>query len=451
VQTRTGVSVLADPACGAGIAHAALAAGGGSIDPARGLAVGPQAGRRSAAPGTLKIALLSAFYAPELTGIGPYSAELAEALAAKGHTVRVVAAFPFYPEWRPRVPPWTLLYRTEQRAGASVTRCRVYVPRNPGPLRRLAHELSWTLAAGALVPKLAVWADVWLIVTPAFGSALLGAILARRLNARVHLHVQDVVPDVALESGQLGPGTGLRMARRLARWTYRSFESVSALSESMTARPRRYTGKAGASELIAPNWVRRASALGGRLPEPLRRRSYALYAGSFGRKQDLALLTEAAGLLRARRGPRIAVLGDGPGRDVLERAGDAVVWLGLVDEETYRTVLEHALAGIVALAPGVGDSVVPSKLAAYLGAGRPVVAAVDGESEVARVVDRARCGVRIPPGRADLLADSLCLLCENQEMWQAFASSGRSYAKAHWEKEMIVGRIEAALLAVRAR
>jgi colanic acid biosynthesis glycosyl transferase WcaI len=300
-----------------------------------------------------------------------------------------------------------------------------------------------------LLPKLALWADVWLIVTPSFGSALLGAFLARCLSARVHLHVQDVVPDVAIESGHLGSGIGLRLAGQLARWTYRSFQSISSLSESMAARLRRYTGKAADSELIAPNWVRRASAAGRRLPAPLSKRSYALYAGSFGRKQDLALLTEAAGMLSAREGPTIVVLGDGPGRDVLERAGDTVVWLGLVDEGTYRTVLEHALAGIVALAPGVGDSVVPSKLAAYLGAGLPVVVAADEESEAARVVGRARCGVRIPPGRADLLADSLCLLCEDQEMWQAFASSGKAYAEAHWEKEMIVGRIEAALLAVR--
>jgi glycosyltransferase involved in cell wall biosynthesis len=135
----------------------------------------------------------------------------------------------------------------------------------------------------------------------------------------------------------------------------------------------------------------------------------------------------------------------------LERAGDRIVWLGLVDEATYRTVLEHALAGIVALAPGVGDSVVPSKLAAYLGAGRPVVVVADAESEAARVVVQAACGVRIAPGRADLLADALCLLARDRATWQAFATAGFTYAQTHWEKEMIVGRIEAALLACHER
>jgi colanic acid biosynthesis glycosyl transferase WcaI len=133
----------------------------------------------------------------------------------------------------------------------------------------------------------------------------------------------------------------------------------------------------------------------------------------------------------------------------LELAGDRLVRLGLVDEGTYHAVLQHSLAGIVALTPGVGDSVVPSKLASYLGAGRPVVVAAKADSEAARVVASGRCGVCIPPGRADLLADALCLLATDQVKWQAFATSGLAYAKAHWEKEMIVRRIEAALVALR--
>jgi len=313
-------------------------------------------------------------------------------------------------------------------------------------VRRVLHEVSWMFAAMGPVARLVAWADVWLVVSPSFGSAVLGALLARVFRARVHLHVQDVVPDIAMESGQLGSGLGVRLARRVARWTYRSFPSFSVLSESMAARLRLHTGGAMARQLIAPNWVRRSGVTGSHHPERLAGRPYALYAGSFGRKQDLTLLTEAARLLGARRGPAIVVLGDGPGRDVLTQAGAGVVWLGLVDEATYGSILDNALAGIVALAPGVGDSVVPSKLAAYLGAGRPVVVAADAESEAARVVTRGRCGVRIAPGRADLLADSLLELARDQATWRALASAGVAYANAHWDKDTIVERIERELI-----
>ena len=95
----------------------------------------------------MRVVLLSASYAPELTGIGPYSAELAEALAQRGHDVQVISSFPFYPDWIPRVPPGTFLYRTESVDGVRVTRCRIYVPSRQGLMRRLLHELSWVAAA----------------------------------------------------------------------------------------------------------------------------------------------------------------------------------------------------------------------------------------------------------------------------------------------------------------
>ena len=317
----------------------------------------------------MRIGFVSASYAPEPTGIGPYSAELAEALAGKGHAVRVIAAFPYHPGWHARIPSGTLVYRTEEQQGVRVTRCRVYVPRNPRALRRLAHDLSWMLAATPVLARVARWADVWCVVTPLFGSAVLGASLARAFRARVHLHVQDVVPDVAIESGLLGQGLIGRLAWSVASWTYRSYPSVSVLSAAMGATLQRYRGGAAGCEVVAPNWVRQDSGVRAPLPERLRGCRYALYAGSFGRKQDLALVAEAAEILSRRGGPAVVVLGDGPGREVLERTGQRVVWLGVVDEATYRTVLDHALAGIVALGARMGDSVVPSKLAAYLGAG----------------------------------------------------------------------------------
>ena len=37
---------------------------------------------------------------PELTGVGKYSGEMAQWLAAHGHQVQVVTAQPYYPAWQ---------------------------------------------------------------------------------------------------------------------------------------------------------------------------------------------------------------------------------------------------------------------------------------------------------------------------------------------------------------
>jgi hypothetical protein len=49
---------------------------------------------------SLRILIHGINFFPELTGIGKYSGEMAQWLAAQGHDVRVVTAPPYYPQWR---------------------------------------------------------------------------------------------------------------------------------------------------------------------------------------------------------------------------------------------------------------------------------------------------------------------------------------------------------------
>ena len=48
----------------------------------------------------MRILIYSANFAPEPTGIGKYSGEMAWWLAEHGHEVRVVCAPPYYPAWQ---------------------------------------------------------------------------------------------------------------------------------------------------------------------------------------------------------------------------------------------------------------------------------------------------------------------------------------------------------------
>ncbi|MGZ3240169.1 MAG: glycosyltransferase [Burkholderiaceae bacterium] len=65
----------------------------------------------------MKILIYGINYIPELTGIGKYSGEMAEWLAAGGHEVRVVTAPPYYPDWRVASGYSAWRYRRETRNG----------------------------------------------------------------------------------------------------------------------------------------------------------------------------------------------------------------------------------------------------------------------------------------------------------------------------------------------
>jgi len=211
----------------------------------------------------------------------------------------------------------------------------------------------------------------------------------------------------------------------------------------MAARFRQYIGDKKVAIVVAPNWLRKSNGSKRFLPAILQGRSYAVYAGSSGRKQELGLLADTAELLATRNGPVLVVLGDGPGHRAIRTS--SLISLGLVDDATYSAVVGNALAGIVTLAPGVADSVVPSKLAGYMATGCPVIVAAGPRSEAVKVVEDAGCGFAVPTGRPDLLADTLCRLAAHPEERASFGARGKAYATAHWEKDHIVDMFGIAL------
>src|SRR5690242_13091579 len=101
--------------------------------------------------GALSIRIYGINFAPEETGIAPYTTGLAEHLATHGHQVTVVSGIPHYPSWR--VPAGLRHSRTEQAGIIDVHRRRHYVPSRPSALKRGLYELTFygnSLAARGL-------------------------------------------------------------------------------------------------------------------------------------------------------------------------------------------------------------------------------------------------------------------------------------------------------------
>jgi colanic acid biosynthesis glycosyl transferase WcaI len=71
---------------------------------------------------SLRVLIHGLNYAPERVGVGRYTGEMAEWLAARGHEVRVVTAPPYYPEWRLGAGYSPRRYRRERLAGVDVRR-----------------------------------------------------------------------------------------------------------------------------------------------------------------------------------------------------------------------------------------------------------------------------------------------------------------------------------------
>ncbi|CAB3933599.1 glycosyltransferase WbuB [Achromobacter insolitus] len=398
----------------------------------------------------MKILIYGINYAPELTGIGKYSAELAEWLAARGHDVSVVTAPPYYPQWQVHEGYRAGRYHKETLRGVTVRRAPLWVPERPGGLKRLIHLASFALSSlPTLLRAAAGRPDIILVVEPALFCAPAAWLTARLCGASAWLHIQDYEVDAAFELGLL-KGAGLRaLVRRAERWLMRRFDRVSTISNRMLDLALAKGVEPGCAVLL-PNWIdvdaiapqggsgRYRAELG--IPDDA---IVALYSGNMGGKQGLQTLADVAARLNRETRLWFLFCGQGPERAPLEEqcAGlPRVVFLDLQPAERLGELLNTADIHLLPQRAGAADLVMPSKLTGMLASGRPVVCGAAPGTELAGVV--ARCGLLTPPEDGAAMAEAVRKLSYNAQIRETLGAAARQYAQAHLHVDSVLAAAE---------
>jgi glycosyltransferase involved in cell wall biosynthesis len=83
---------------------------------------------------------------------------------------------------------------------------------------------------------------------------------------------------------------------------------------------------------------------------------------------------------------------------------------------------------VISLKRGLAGYIVPSKLYGILAAGRPFVASVEEDTEIAVVAKRFNCGLLAHPGDPADLAKNILQLYGNKNMTQRFGANAREAA-----------------------
>lgn len=405
----------------------------------------------------MKLLILGLNYAPEPVGIGPYTTGLAEAMAARGHAVTVVAGKPYYPQWRPyQGQPRGRTHAIEN--GVSITRVPHYVPAEPSGAKRLAHHASF--AASSTGPALAAAkdADLMFTVAPSLMAVPVAALAARRAGAPLWLHVQDFEVEAAFATGLVKEhGGAARAARGIENRVLGLAQMVSTISPQMCAKLAE-KGVAPARIHELRNWSSASFGFDGadgssyRAEWELGSRKVALYSGNIANKQGIEIVIEAARLLKARDDLVFVICGEGPNRARL--AGLAVdlpnVRLhDLQPAERMGDLLALATVHLLPQIPGAADLVLPSKLTNMLRSGRPVVATAAPGTGLHAEVDG--CGVLTAPGDAAGFAAAIAALIDDPARAAALGAAARVRADERWSRDAIIDRFEAAALALVAR
>ena len=407
----------------------------------------------------MKVLIVGLNYAPERVGIAVYTTGMAEALAAMGHDVQVIAGQPYYPAWKIADGHKAWAWTRGVEAGVDVTRVPHHIPAKPTGARRLLHHA--TFAASALFPALiravVQRPDAVIAVAPSLVAAPVARLAALLAGARSWLHIQDFEVEAAFATGLIKPeGRVARLAKAFDKAVTASFDTVSTISPQMV---RKLVDKGIAAEKIVEfrNWANvgairplsRPSAY--RAEWNITTEHVALYSGNIANKQGIEIVVDAARALSHRTDLTFIVCGEGPNRANLEAHAAGLTNIQFHDLQPKERLNELVGLATIHLLPqlaSAADLVLPSKLTNMLASGRPVVATAAPGTGLADEVDG--CGIVTPPENSAAFAAAIATLADDPVRHALYSDAARQRAEDHWSGEAILARFARALAGLPA-
>lgn len=396
----------------------------------------------------MHILLLNEYYPPDTSATAKMAVQVAETLAQR-HRVTVVAGRPSYdPD---ELYPYALL-RRDKRNGVMVERVGSTAYPRHVMRRRVSNYLSYLALA---VPRaLTIRADVILAMTDPPVAGIAGAFVARVSKRAFVYNIRDMYPDMAIGGDIVRPNRWVRRWERMHRAALGQAARVIVLGDDMRER---ILSKGVAPERVVV--VRDGATISGSMPDmgdPVVQeiRSgipfVALHAGNLGFYGAWSTLLKAAEML-SNENAGIVFIGDGANRASLEASASALPNVRFLPFRPVEQVPHAMMAGdihIVTVRRGLEGIVVPSKLYSILAAGRPVLVVAAAESDAARIVLKAGCGMAADPDDPAAVAAAIRTMRADParllEMGRRAKESARGYARVD-ELKRFVGIMEDAV------
>ncbi|WP_223648701.1 glycosyltransferase family 4 protein [Hymenobacter psoromatis] len=364
---------------------------------------------------------------------------------AKHHRVTLFTT----PAWRPQRLthewPWVPL-------GVELCEARVPYQNTMGPARRalaFAQYAAWAVRAGRRMARPDV---VWGISTP-LTAAWAAARVAQHWQVPWVFEVQDLWPSFPVAMGAVPTALARRQLFALEKRLYNSAAHIVPLSPDMSRyitalgiSPAKITTLLNGTDLDLAACPTPLLVAELRRAQGLENQQVVLYAGTFGRANDLPTVVAAAEALVAAN-PAATFLFLGHGFFEALVAAAAARWPGrirLVGGQPRHAVFSWFALADVAVVSFLGlpvlDANSPAKLYDALAVGTPVVVTNKGWTKA--LVEQYGCGWYAPAGDAAALAARLQAVLADPVAAAEAGKRGQTLARAEFDRRLLAQRMQ---------
>ena len=391
----------------------------------------------------MKILVLTQYFWPESFIIN----DIVRMLDEQGHEVIVATGKPNYPDGKV-FDGYRAAGTQRERYQGRVEVLRVPLwPRGQGGAKNLIlNYLSFVFSGLLCLPWMLRGRkfDAILVFAPSPITQAIPAILLKWLKrAKLALWVQDLWPESLSATGFVRNPYLLRAVGWMVRGIYKCCDTLLVQSLAFVEPVARYADRAkiqyypNSMDISSPNSVAQVPS---ELLELLEKQFCVVFAGNLGTAQSLETIVQAAVHLRDDPDIRLVLVGSGSRLAWLKAQQQALgldnlILPGRFPMESMPQIFERASALLVSLnnEPAFAQTI-PSKIQAYLAAGRPIIACMNGEG--ARVVCEARAGLASPAEQVLPLVANIQRIKEMGDAERiAMGRSGKAYFDANFEME----------------
>ncbi len=383
--------------------------------------------------------------------------ELAQHAADQGHEVTVFTTFPslpggkIFPEFRRRIR------QVFRRDGVRVVRCFSFTvgPERKVQWRVLSHISFGFMAASQLLFGKRfdiVVCDVFPIIAAPF---ILIASTVR--GTPVINYIQDVYPESAEAAGFVKAGSLIsRIALSVDRWVCNCSAVNVTIDESLKKTLARTRGLNDEQLEVVHNWID-----GSRIkPTPRtggwrrengieKEKILFMFAGTMGHVSGVDILITVAEELQKRKREDVLIvcIGEGPLKPKMVNDAERldlrnILFLPFQPTGRLSEVQSEGDVMFLPMQQNHQVSSVPSKLIAYMAAGRPILCSAPLSSTVSQIVMKADCGRVVFPAVASAIADTLGEMVEDVKTLMSNGANSRTFFENHFDLDIAMKRFD---------
>lgn len=379
-----------------------------------------------------RLTLVSQYFYPEMISTGHILTELVVELAKKGIKTSVICAQP--------------TYYSNQKMDKDITYKGIAIRRtintqfDKNSLKgKLFNSFSFFIGSLWMVLKEKGNYPVVLVTNPPF-LGLVGLIYKILKRRSYILIIHDLYPDIAVNMGYLRHDSLVAQVwKKINQWIYQTASFIVVLGRDVQNRIRdQLPAKQHRKVKFIPNWADPElifpidqsrnpfiNELG------LNGKFLVQYSGNMGLTHDMETIIEAAQTLHHDESIHFVLIGGGGKlakikKMVKDFSLKNVTFLPYQPRESLKYSLCSSHVSLISLERGAEGLSVPSKLYGIMASGRPIIAIIPENTEVAFTLKEFKCGIVIPP--KDILSLVKAITCLKEDESEIKAMGLRAHA-----------------------